>query len=139
MNTTILNVPVRVATNAIHITNDDALWQLIHANPVENTYRLIDEINSAFLEKNKRDIEISRDSLAVEIWGHVYADHFADVIDNLTNLKLIEKMVHPIQKYCAIIDCGEKGYDQNRWFWDLLAPFTGIIGKLLPKEKKNNY
>lgn len=132
MNSTILDVPVRVATNTIHITNDDALWQLIHANPVKNTYQLVDEINSVFLEKNKRDLEISRDSFAVEIWGHVYADHFAGVIDKLTNLKIIE----PIQKYCAVIDCGEKGYDQNRWFWNLLAPFAGIIGKLLPKNKR---
>lgn len=122
--------------HAVHIHNDEPLWQLLGRDPEENTERLAEEILAVYETQYHRKLEIAPDSFIVEIWGHVYADQFADYIARLTDLNLVRKLLYPVQKYCAVIDCGEKGHDTNRWFWDLLAPLKATIGGWLPGREE---
>jgi hypothetical protein len=82
----------------------------------------------------KKELNISDASLAVEIWGHVYFEYFAIVFEKLVNMNLIKQMASKISSYCEIIDCGESEKDNNRFFWDILAPFKNQIAVLLPEK-----
>lgn len=88
-----------------------------------------------FLLLNK-ELEISNDSLIVEIWGHVYASYFARAMKNLIKLKLVENVADFIITRSDTIDCGESEVDSNRKLWDVLANFKGIILTFLPKRMK---
>ncbi|SDC82043.1 hypothetical protein [Niabella drilacis] len=129
-------VTIDIELHAIHIHNDEPLWKLLSKDPEQNTELLVAGILQAYETQYHRKLEIAPGSLAVEIWGHVYIDQFADYTARLTDLNLVKKLLYPVQKYCAVIDCGEKDHDTNRWFWDLLAPLKATIGGWLPKEAK---
>lgn len=81
-----------------------------------------------------RELEITNDSLKVEIWGHVYASYFATGIKNLIKLKLVENAADFIINRSETIDCGENEVDSNRKFWDVLANLKGMIITFLPKK-----
>lgn len=135
MEVILMGIKVKLGENTIHINNkEDALNKWIAADPETATDRLVEAVKAAFFRENRRHLEISDDSLAVEIWGHIYFEKFVDYIDDLVKLKLVRKLVFPVRKICATIDCGEAGHDSNRWFWDLLAPFKSRIGKWLPGQ-----
>ncbi|MBZ4189654.1 hypothetical protein [Niabella beijingensis] len=129
-------VTVDIELHAVHIHNDEALWQLLRRDPERHTELLAEEILRAYEAQYHRKLEIAPDSFVVEIWGHIYIEQFAGYIARLTDLKLVRKLLYPVQKYCAVIDCGEKEHDTNRWFWDLLAPFKATIGGWLPDGEK---
>ncbi|WP_300600139.1 hypothetical protein [Niabella sp.] len=136
MQITLSGVTIEMELHAIHIHNDEVLWRLLDKNPEQHTETLVQGIFQAYETQFHRKLEIAPDSLVVEIWGHVYVDQFADYIARLTDLNLVKKLLHPVQKYCAVIDCGEKEHDTNRWFWDLLAPLKATIGGWLPNNKE---
>lgn len=125
-------VTITMELHAIHIHNGEPLWQLLASDPGQNTDRLVKELLRGYEAAFHQPLDIAPDSLAVEIWGHVYVEQFAGYIARLTDLNLVRKLLFPVQKYCAVIDCGEKGHDSNRWFWDLLAPLKTTIGGWLP-------
>ena len=127
-------IQVKFQENSVHIVNDKELWQLL-AEDIENrTTALAQEIRKDFSLQYKRELKITEDSLIVEIWGHVYFEYFALAIQNLINLKLIESIVSSAISYSELIDCGETGYDNNRWLWDILAPHKTLIAGWLPKN-----
>ncbi|HEX7755838.1 MAG TPA: hypothetical protein VF421_10870 [Niabella sp.] len=129
-------VEIRLELHAVHVKNDDHLRQLLKENPDAATDKLVQEIVIAYEQAYGQPLSITPDSLAVEIWGHLYMDQFAKYIDRMVQLQLIKKIAAPIQQYCAVIDCGEKEHDGNRWFWDLLAPFKSTIAGWLPDHEK---
>ena len=127
-------IQISFQENSVHIVNDKELWQLLSADIENRTAALAHNIRNDFEETYKRALEISEDALVVEIWGHVYFEYFALAIQNLFKLKLIERMVESAVTYSELIDCGEKGYDNNRWLWDMLAPHKTMIAGWLPKD-----
>lgn len=129
-----VTLQMEIGPHAIHLQNDLGLWQLLDRDTEWVTNLLVQEIQAQFFLKNQRPLEISADSLAIEIWGHVYFEFFVNGIAQLVQSKLIENWLHPIKSFVALIDCGEKGYDQNRWFWDLLVPFKTQIAGWLPQD-----
>lgn len=102
-------VTIDMELHAIHIHNDKALWQFLDKGPEQHTEQLVAGILQAYEAQYRCKLEIAPDSLVVEIWGHVYVDQFADYIARLTDLNLVKKLLYPVQKYCAVIDCGGKG------------------------------
>ena len=83
-----------------------------------------------------KELDISNNSIIIEIWGHAYASHFAKAMKNLIKVKLIENIADFIINRSDIIDCGESAIDSNRKFWDILANFKGIIITFLPRKIK---
>ncbi|ANH83385.1 hypothetical protein A8C56_22505 [Niabella ginsenosidivorans] len=128
-------VEVRLEPHAVHITNDAALQRLLNRQAEPATEKLVQEIISAYQQHYRQPFAINPDSLAVEIWGHVYVEQFAEYMERLIQSKLIEKILSPVKGICSVIDCGESGHDQNRWFWDLLAPFKSTIAGWLPVKQ----
>lgn len=129
-------IPVSFDEHSVHIVNDDALQQLLEMDAAVATGLLVQQILDTFEQHYNRPLDINPDSIAVEIWGHVYFSYLGQLLEKLIALKLIEKIAGIILSACAVIDCGEPGYDQNRWFWDMLAPFKDRIAGWLPEAGK---
>ncbi len=96
-----------------------------------HTLELVKLIKGDYLALLGEPLKITNSSLAVEIWGHLYASKFASIIQELIRLQLIENLTEHVKKRSDTIDCGEAEVDSNRKFWDVLAKFKALIVKLL--------
>lgn len=121
------DIKVIINEHSLHIDNDEALKKLLRADLKGNTDLLVQSLNDHFLQRNKKAFDVAPDSIAVEIWGHVYAEYFALYVKRLLDMKLIDGLLEKVFQICEVIDCGEKGYDHNRKLWDMLAPFKATI------------
>ena len=97
---------------------------------------LANVIKQDYLTLMGTELDITVDSMVIEIWGHVYASHLAKAIKNLIQLQLIENFADFIIDRSEMIDCGESEIDSNRRFWDILSNFKGIVLSFLPKRLK---
>lgn len=106
---------------------------LVHLNKRLNnhTLALVRLIKTDYALLLGKPLKITNASLAVEIWGHLYASKFATILQELISLKLIENFTEQIKKRSDTIDCGEADIDSNRKFWDMLAKFKSVIIKFL--------
>lgn len=132
---TLLDCSIKVLfkEHSVHITNDKALWKLLGEDPAGASGLLTEKIFTTFERLYGRVFGVHPDSLLVEIWGHVYCEYFALALEKLIQLKLVDKIAGKLVEYCELIDCGEQDYDDNRSFWDMLAPFAALIAPHLPR------
>lgn len=93
-------------------------------------------IKQDYLDLMGTELDITVDSMVIEIWGHVYASHFAKAMKNLIKLQLVEDFADFIIKRSDTIECGESEIDSNRRFWDILSNFKGAVLSFLPKRLK---
>ncbi|HGG0417637.1 hypothetical protein EXQ42_16515 [Clostridium botulinum] len=100
----------------IHITNDYNLKDYL-SNSSSGSLNIADYTKSHYFLKYKKEIDITRESIAIEIMGHVYPDKIARYLPwGLGDL---------IIKHTNIIDIGETSVDSNRWVWDSIAAVVG--------------
>lgn len=97
---------------------------------------LVNYIKQDYFNFIGKELIITNDSMIIEIWGHIFASHFAKAMKNLISLKLVENAADFIIKKSDYIDCGESDVDLNRKFWDILASFKELIIAVLPKKMK---
>jgi hypothetical protein len=128
------NIQLAITQHKIKLVNDLQLEALLAFDTESATEELVEAIRKAFQEQNNRDIHISDASMAVEIWGHVYTDNFANAIKSISLFDLFDSIAEKIIKHCEVIDIGEAGHDNNRFIWDRLASFKNMIVTLLPKK-----
>jgi hypothetical protein len=127
-------ISVRIDERSIHIDNDRQLWELLGQSAEDRTHTLIALVLEDFGQYNRRPLRVSADSLAVEIWGHVYVEYYSLHLHRRFRLRILKHLAGRIARYCEVIDCGEKGVDTNRRVWDLLATFKSRIAGWLPKD-----
>lgn len=132
------SLPVVFKDRVIQIKGSESLQQFLTEDIDNRTAVLVALIKSDYLLGTSRALEVDDDSMSIEIWGHVYASHFAEALKNLIQMQLIEQMADFIINRADTIDCGEKEMDSNRLFWDLLANFKGLILTFLPKSPKTD-
>lgn len=125
-------VAVQFEDRSIHITNNKGLWTLLGEDIESRTAALATWIKTQYQDFFGKELEITTDSLVVEIWGHVYFEYYVLAIKELLKLKLIEGFLENILQPSEVIDCGESGLDNNRKLWDMLAPHKDFILKMLP-------
>ncbi len=130
------SLPVVFKDRVVQIDGSADLQDFLSEDIDNRTLVLITLIKSDYLLHSNQALAIDDDSMIVEIWGHVYASHFADAIKNLVQLKLIDQMADFVIHRADTIDCGERDIDSNRVFWDLLSNFKGLILDFLPKSTK---
>ena len=116
----------------LRVTNDSELADLLKHDAAKATIELVVKLKAQYKELFQTDFTVSDNSIAVEIWGHVYAGRFAGWIQQLLSFSLIQKLAKKIIYHSAIIDIGERGHDQNRFVWNWLAPFKKLIEFFLP-------
>lgn len=122
------NIYVAFNEHEVHVKNNKVFNDLLKnhilicrdiANNLKLTYRKI----------IKKDLNISADSIALEILGHVYPNRIASVIFKI--LPALNSIPGFVLDKTDTIDIGEIGYDSNRWVWDRLEPlYSAIIENL---------
>lgn len=122
--------------NLIRIKKPKALQKFLSSAIDNRSEVLVNYIKQDYFLLMEKELDITNDSLIIEIWGHVYASYFARAMKNLIKLKLVENVADFVITRSDTIDCGESDVDSNRKIWDVLANFKGIILTFLPKKMK---
>ena len=117
--------------NSIGIINDAQLAELVSETPHNTTDDLVAAIKREYHEHFNKDFDVTDASMAVEIWGHVFAEKFADAVKTISPVKLVDELAEKITSHCEVINIGEKKHDRNRFIWDMLAPFKAAIAVML--------
>lgn len=125
------NISVLLHKNRIGIVNNDQLAALVSGIGNNTTEELVSAIKKEYSRLFNKEFNVSDDSIVVEIWGHIYADKFADAVKSISPIKLVDELADKISARCEMINIGEKGYDSNRFVWDLLAPLKSAIAAIL--------
>jgi hypothetical protein len=128
------NISVEFRKKKVAIINDDPLLTLVTKMPPTATDELVSAIKKEFQEQFKKEFKVTDASMAVEIWGHVFAEKFANAVKSIAPVKFVDDLAEKICLHCEVVNIGEKGNDNNRFIWDWLAPFKDIIAALLLKE-----
>jgi uncharacterized protein (UPF0210 family) len=125
------NISVEFLENAVAIINDKELFTLVTEMPEAATNELVSAIKKEFHTQFNKDFDISDASIAVEIWGHVFTEKFANAVRTITTIKLVDDLAEKISLHCEVINIGEKHHDNNRFVWDWLAVFKPAIASIL--------
>ena len=127
------NIRLTLTQHKVKLVNNNELTALLAGNVEAATDALVAAIKTAFRQQHNREFNISDNSIAVEIWGHIYAESFAAAIKSLSPFAFVDGVADRIIGHCEVIDIGESGRDNNRFIWDRLAAFKSGIAALLPK------
>ena len=120
----------------VRIKKPKALQKFLTIDIDNRSEVLVNYIKQDYFLLMGKELDITNDSLIIEIWGHVYASYFARAMKNLIKLQLVENVADFVINRSDTIDCGESEVDSNRKIWDVLANFKGIILTFLPKKMK---
>jgi hypothetical protein len=125
------NISVQLRENSIAIISDEQLLALVTKMPEAATDELVSAIKREFHDQLNEDFDVANASMAVEIWGHVFAEKFANAVKAITPVKFVDELLEKICLHCKVINIGKKDQDNNRFVWDWLAAFKPIIAAML--------
>jgi hypothetical protein len=125
------NISVQLREKSIAIISNGQLLELITEMPEAATDELVSAIKKEFRAQFNKDFGVANASIAVEIWGHVFAEKFANAVKAITSIKLVDELAEKICLQCEVINIGEKDHDNNRFVWDWLAALKPIIAAML--------
>jgi len=128
------NISVELKENNIAIISDEQLLSLINEMPEAATDELVSAIKKEFHTLFNKEFGVKDASIAVEIWGHVFAEKFASTVKSISDIKPVDALAEKICLHCEVINIGEKHHDNNRFIWDCLAPFKQIIASMLLRD-----
>lgn len=126
-------ISVTLGKRLVRVTRDDNLLRLLSHSMSPRTTELVQGIKEAYHRHFGIPLRIGDDSMAVEIWGHVYAERFTLALQKALRMAWMDKVARFVVQRSDKIDCGERSLDRNRFFWDLLGPCRGLLGRLLPR------
>jgi hypothetical protein len=127
------NISVQLEENMVDIISDEQLLELATKMPEAATDELVSTIKREYHTQFSKDFSVTDASMAVEIWGHIYAEEFAEAVETATSVKLVDELAEKIKAHCEVINIGTRGHDYNRIIWDTLSPFKQPIAALLLK------
>ncbi|MBS5932235.1 MAG: hypothetical protein KIC94_05095 [Clostridiales bacterium] len=134
-----INILLCYSDRLVQIKCDYELMKYL-ALPGNGAVELSKYIKENYKKYRNKNLDISIDSLAIEILAHAYIDKFAETIEKINNRLTkndkneIIKVMEKIKNRTEIIDCGEKAIDSNRIVWDMLKPVSQVIYTLLGKH-----
>lgn len=105
------------------IVNDDALKRVVGAEPTKSVSSLVRQIKADYIIRFGKQLAIEEHSFAIEILGHVYFERFLRRHRRILRWVLFWGLYDRFCRSCVVIDCGERGKDPNRFFWDALSVF----------------
>lgn len=132
----ILNYQVtfKLSQYGVHIYCDNDFHSLIEQSPKQGIHLLAIALKKKYAEVRQRDLHISIDSIVVEIWGHHYFEMIFDKTKWLISAPLFDRIRKRLEQATKAIDIAERGHDNNRWVWDILASCKKWIQRFL-KDK----
>lgn len=110
-------ISINCEEKLIQIKNDGALLSFLDDPATKGSLLVSEYAHQLYLKEMGRPLNISIDSVAIEILGHVYADKFADLASRF-KIKALQSKLADIKSRTDIIDCGERDIDSDRHIWD---------------------
>lgn len=115
----------------LRLDNDPALSCYLDGKG-NRALALAEHMRARYASLLGRELAVSADSVAIEILGHVFVDRLAEWAETLAEraphlLKYLDDAMEKVQRHTDVIDIGERAVDGNRWFWDALQPFRGLV------------
>lgn len=138
-NYTYNDVRIGMDPHWAHITNDIYLKSYL-SKWGHGTGSLAKDILSRYKTHYGYVLDISEDSLVVEILAHYYCDGILKLgsaafvtagLPGAAAALLIQGVRALASSHLTVIDCGESSVDGNRHIWDELQSFRGIIEAVL--------
>lgn len=139
--TSVEQIKVHYKDKTVHIYHDDVMDSFLKERE-NGSLELADYILAEYQRRKGTPLAITRDSLAIEIIVHVYADNMAEHLQELPEehgnviCEVIGKLGNRARTHTQTIDCGERSEDNNRFIWDGLEPFKDLIYDI---ERKLGY
>ncbi len=132
---------VLIRKRSLHIKNTESLRRVLKKRTAP--LRLARYLKQVHTDKYDTALNISDESLTIEIIGHVYIGNFADILKAIPRIPKIAPIIveraYRITDHTDIIDCGEKEVDSNRWVWDKLAIlYDAIMNNMYELLQENN-
>ncbi len=104
-------------------------------NMVRKSFRDVETLCFLVLEEYKKDygqvIKVGLNSFIVEVLGHVYAYRILLFLRKIYPLEIFRKYSY----HACTIECGDRQYDRNRWFWDMLSFLKPVIFLFVQQQK----
>lgn len=113
----------------VHVINDPSLKNYLDQSG-NQSLTLAAELKAAYQKEMGKSLDISDNSLAIEILGHVFVDEFSEKVGAIAEkvgLDSLGDFFDKIEGHTEVIDCGEKAVDSNRSVWDRLVPVKGLV------------
>lgn len=121
-------ISVKYEDRVVRIRSDENLIRFLHLDRKAGR-RLAEQILTEYEAHFGKPLQISLGSLNAEIRIHVFADRlFAASEKFFTKIRIaphFARLAHWLHVHTRVIDCGEKTVDNNRFVFDLFAPFCG--------------
>lgn len=132
---------ILIRERSLHIENTESLRRVLKKKKAP--LKLAQYLKQEHTNQHGTVLNISDESLAIEIIGHVYIGNFADILKNIPRIPKIAPIIveraYKITDHTDIIDCGEKEIDSNRWVWDKLAVlYDTIINNMYELFQRNS-
>jgi len=127
-------IKVTLEPQLVRVYSDKPLWTFLKADLSSRFETLAKTIKDDYLGIFGKELQISNDSLIVEILVHVYCDYLGLYFNKVVRIKFIQTIVKKLLERAEVVDCGERSVDSNRWVWDALARFKRPLIKFLPKD-----
>src|SRR5690348_617315 len=94
------DISVVMHENSIEIINDTQLAELVSETRGDATDDLVAAIKKEYHEHFNKDFNVTDASMAIEIWGHVFAEKFADTVKAISPVKLVDELAEKITSHC---------------------------------------
>lgn len=127
---------------SIHIFHDEVMEEFLE-NVENGVLALAEFVLQEYQRRMDKPLDITKDSLAIEIIIHVYADNIAENLQMLPEehggkiRSILGALGDKARTHTQTIDCGEQSVDSNRLIWDGLVPFKHIIYGFAKKDFMN--
>lgn len=116
-NTDLKGVSILCTDKLVQIKNDKALLDFLKDPKTKGSLLIAKYARDLYIKELGKTLNITPDSLAIEILGHVYMEKFADLAQKF-KIKELEAFLESVKERTEIIDCGEADIDSNRKIWD---------------------
>ncbi|MCM3340476.1 hypothetical protein M3650_17970 [Paenibacillus sp. MER TA 81-3] len=120
------NVLLVTEPQVVRIVNNEELMDLLQSfgSLMEAGKVIADRVLEEHWLRERRELHISRDSLAAEIVGHAMAipllEQLRKKVPSVPD-RIIDTLREKAEHHVDVIDCGEGQVDSNRWVWDILG------------------
>lgn len=127
-------IKVVLEPKLVRVYSDKALWTFLNNGAAAGFELLAETVKNDYLTAFGKALDITNDSLIVEILVHVYCDYLGLRFNRIVKIKFIQNLVNKLLERAEVVDCGERSVDGNRWVWDLLARYKKTFLRMLPKN-----
>ena len=119
----------------VRVYTDEALLSFLNQSGKRDALRLAEQLRSDYQRRFGQPLEISSDSIAIEILVHVCIDQLTKQLKSgsvpLPLSRLLTGAAERLHRRTAVIDIGEQAVDSNRLIFDAMVPFKTALYQLL--------